>query len=91
MLALSPSRKARIEARITSYESQVTALETAIATCVSTDVQTYDFNSGDGEQRVTRRTISEMRKELDILYRLIEHNYSLLRGRGIVQMKVSRW
>lgn len=90
MLTLSTSRRARIEARISSINSQITALETAIDSAVTKDVEEYSFNSGDGSQRVIYKSLDEMQIAVDKLYRMLEYQYNLLRGRGIVQMVARR-
>lgn len=90
MLTLSSTRKARIQARITALTAQITALETAITTAVAKDIEEYSFNSGDGSQRAVNRKLDDMQNTLDRLYRIREAQYNLLRGRGIVRMKIRR-
>lgn len=90
MLAISPNRKARIQARIALIESQISTLETAISSALASHIEEYTFNSGDGSQRAVNRTTSEMQRTLDNLYRQLEFQYNLLRGRGIVKMVMAR-
>lgn len=90
MLTLSAARRARIQARITALEAQITAMEAAMLTASAKDIEEYSFNSGDGSQRVVNRDLDKMQKALDVLYRLLEYQYNLLRGRGIVRMTVGR-
>jgi len=90
MLTLSSARKSRILLRITALTAQITALETAITTAVAKDIEEYSFNSGDGSQRAVNRKLEDMQGTLDRLYRIREAQYNLLRGRGIVRMKIRR-
>lgn len=90
MLALSSARRARILARITALDAQITALETAIEDAVAKDIEEYSFNSGDGSQRAVNRKLDELNHSLDVLYRRREHWSNLFRGRGIVQMVARR-
>ena len=90
MLTLSSSTRARLQARITALDAQITALETAIESAMAKDIEEYSFNSGDGSQRAVNRKLEDMQTSVDRLYRMREYLHNRLRGRGIMRMVAYR-
>jgi len=56
----------------------------------TTGAQSYSFNSGEGEQRTTRRSLSEISEEIQQLEASEDHYLNKLYGVGIVSLRVRR-
>ena len=84
------ARKARLQARLTSCQSQIAALEDALEESVATNIQNYSFDSGEASQKVSRRKISDMQDNLDRLYARESHLINELSNMGIVSLRLRR-
>jgi hypothetical protein len=79
-MALSTVQTARLQARLDQAELRLADLyAAALAAIPNSEVSQYEFDSGEGRQRVWRRSplvlqqaISRLEKEIDQLYSRIE-------------------
>jgi hypothetical protein len=53
-------------------------------------VQSYAFDSGEGSQRTTRRSLKDIQDSLDRLYARENHLINALYNMGIVSIKLRR-
>ncbi|MCK5504572.1 MAG: hypothetical protein KAJ10_05390 [Thermodesulfovibrionia bacterium] len=89
MSYITPTKKARVEARISAKEAQLAKLDTAYE-AASTEIEEYRFDSGDGSQRSKYRSLEKIGKEIERLEREIERLYQTLNGTGIVNLNLRR-
>lgn len=77
------STKTRLEARITQRESVLAAL---YAEETNFDpIKSFELDTGEASQRVTRRSLRELREEITFLEAELEALYRRLNGLGIVR------
>ena len=84
------TRKTRLQSQLSSVQAQIAALNTAITESSTSGVQSYEFDSGEGRQRTTRRSLSDMQDALSRLYASEEHLINELYNMGIVSIKLRR-
>jgi hypothetical protein len=89
MAYISSDRKARIQARITAKEEALTQLETALSDA-SVAAQSYRLTTGDGSTSTEYRSLHEIRNNIRILERELEHLYAKLSGTGLVNFQLRR-
>lgn len=91
MSTLSASDRTRIITKIAQKERQLVAANAAYESALgNAEAQSYKFDSGEGQQSVTRRRPSEIRKEIDALESQIGRLYRQLNGTGLVNMNLRR-
>jgi hypothetical protein len=83
-------RKQRIQARLTVVQSQITKLETVLDEMSATGAVSYSFDSGEGQQRTTRRSLKEINDLLSQLYARESSLINDLYNMGIVAVKLRR-
>jgi hypothetical protein len=83
-------RKSRIQKRLIEIQSALDNLYTLRLEMSTTGAQSYSFNSGEGEQRTTRRSLSEISEEIQQLEASEDHYLNKLYGVGIVSLRVRR-
>lgn len=83
-------RRTRIARRLAATQAQIEKLETIMLEMASTGVSSYEFDSGEGKQRTTRRGIDEIKNMLDGLYATEDHYVNELYSMGIVSMRLRR-
>lgn len=84
------NRKARIQNRLTTIQTQIDTLESVLTEMATSGAQSYAFDSGEGSQRTTRRSLEEIQNSLDRLYATENHLINELYNMGIVSIKVRR-
>ena len=89
MSYLPADRIERIRARIAAKEAALADLDAAFADAAS-HVQSYRLTSGDGSTSAEYRSLHEIRNNIRILEKDIEHLYQILGGTGIVNFKLRR-
>lgn len=91
MSYLSPNLEASLRAEIKIKEEQLAAANTALTAALSnSEVAGYKFNSGEGDQYVSRRKPQEIQESITILESAIARLYNRLYGRGVVNMNLRR-
>lgn len=91
MSYLDPSVQARLRAQITLKEAQLDAANTALSEALAnSEIQSYKFSSGEGDQYASRRKPEDIQKSITILENAIERLYNRLGGKGIVNMNCRR-
>lgn len=88
---LTDARRARIKARITQKEAQLTALNTSYDAAISkSEISQYRFDSGEGSQSAKRRDPADILKSIASLESQLEYLYRQLNGGGLVRMNLRR-
>lgn len=91
MPCFTAAKRARIIAEIETKESQLDELNTAyLAAIKNSEVEEYAFNSGEGSQRTKRRSIKEIRQEIEYLESSIDRLYRRLNGTTLINMSLRR-
>lgn len=85
---ITPARKARLQARLTSKQTYLEQLYTARENF--DEVESYSFDSGEGRQQTKFRSISEVVKEITKIEAEIERLYREIEGTNIVSVNVRR-
>lgn len=83
-------RRARIARQLAAVQAQLNILYDAMLEMVATGVQSYEFDSGEGKQRTTRRTFKDTQ---DLIDRLEAKEASLLNSKysnGLVTIRLRR-
>lgn len=84
------ARRQRLARRLAAVQAQIEKLETAMLEMAATGVSSYEFDSGEGKQRTTRRGLDEIKKTLDGLYATEDHYVNELSCMGIVSLRLRR-
>lgn len=92
MSYLTAAIRARIAAQISVKEAQLTAANEALTAALgNSEIQTYRFDSGEGNQSATRRSPEEIQRVIARLERELDALYQRQRGGGIVNMNLRRY
>ena len=83
-------RKARIQRELTAVQAQLSAMETALTKMAATGNLSYSFDSGEGSQRTTRRSLKEIEETIERLNAREAHLINSLYNMGIVSVKLRR-
>jgi len=83
-------RKARLQSQLTLVQTQIENLNSVLTEMSATAAQSYAFDSGEGSQRTTRRTLKEIMDMLDRLYATESHLINELYNMGLVSVKLRR-
>ena len=89
-MSYQSAKKARLIARKTTLETQITTLETTQSSLLASEVEEYRYDSGEGSQKVTRRKLKEISDQLDKLYATLESVCRQLANIGIVNIRLRR-
>lgn len=83
-------RKARLKAQLAQVQAALTSLYTQLGEQAISSVQSYQFDSGDGSQRTTRRKLSEIQDQIERLEATEEHLINELYNMGLTSVQVRR-
>ena len=84
------ARRQRLARRLAAVQAQIKQLETVMLKMAATGASSYEFDSGEGKQRTTRRSLDEIKKTLDGLYAAEDHYINELSCMGIVSLRLRR-
>lgn len=73
-----------IQARITATKAQIIAYETAIDAIIAGGIQSYDLDTGQSVQKVTKLNLAATQRTLDSLYNRCATLEARLNGSGVV-------
>lgn len=91
MSCLSTTRRAELEAERDTLIAQLTVLNTAITSAMTTGhIQSYSLDTGEGKQTTKYRSIDEMFKARDLIQSQIDTINRKLRGTGLVNINLRR-
>ena len=89
MTCLSTERQEQYQAELDSLETQLTALNTAIASGVL-HIKSISLDTGEGKQTSTYRSADEMYKAAEYLQSRIDRLINILNGTGLVNLNLRR-
>ncbi len=84
------NRRARIQAQLTSVQTQIENLNTVLTEMATKGTQSYMFDSGEGNQRTTRRSLKDLQDTLERLYATESHLINAFYNMGIVSVRLRR-
>jgi len=89
-MAVNSAERAQIIAQITQIDLQIAAANTAYLKSLSTDIESYRFDSGQGSQSVKRRDPAKISSELNALSILRQSLIERLNGSSVVNLRLNR-
>jgi len=84
------ARKSRLRAQLAKVQAALASLYDQLAEQSASSVQSYQFDSGDGSQRTTRRKLSEIQDQIERLEATEEHLINELYNMGLISVQVRR-
>jgi hypothetical protein len=84
------TRKSRLQAQLARVQASLTSLYDQLIEQSASSVQSYQFDSGDGSQRTTRRKLSEIQDQIERLEATEEHIINELYNMGLTSIQVRR-
>jgi len=84
------TRKARLQSQLTKIQAALTALYDTMLDAAGQNVKSYTFDSGEGLQKTTRRSLSEIQDQIDRLEAKERHLINELSNMGLVSIKLRR-
>jgi len=83
-------RKSRLRAQLAKVQTALASLYDQLIEQSASSVQSYQFDSGDGSQRTTRRKLSEIQNQIEVLEASEEHIINELYNMGLTSIQVRR-
>jgi Asp-tRNA(Asn)/Glu-tRNA(Gln) amidotransferase C subunit len=84
------NRKTRLQNQLTTIQTQIENLNTVLTEMSLSGAQSYSFDSGEGAQRTTRRSLKEIMDMLERLQATESHIINELYNMGIVAIRLRR-
>jgi len=84
------TRKIRLQAQLVKVQAALTSLYDQIIEQSASSVQSYQFDSGDGSQRTTRRKLSEIQDQIERLEATEAHLINELYNMGLTSIQLRR-
>ena len=84
------TRKTRLQAQLVKVQAALVSLYDQLTEQSALSVQSYEFDSGDGRQRTTRRKLDEIQKQIEILEATEEHLMNELYNMGLTSIQLRR-
>lgn len=84
------TRKSRLQAQLVKVQAALTSLYDQLTEQSASSVQSYQFDSGDGSQRTTRRKLSEIQDQIERLEATEDWLTRELGGLGLVVTQLRR-
>ncbi len=83
-------RKVRLQAQLASVQAALDNLYTVRTEMAATGAKSYAFDSGEGSQKTTRRSLQEIIDAIRELEATERHLVNELYGMGLISVKVRR-
>lgn len=84
------SRVKRLKAQLVKVQGALSLLYDQLTEQSASSVQSYQFDSGDGSQRTTRRKLSEIQDQIERLEATEEHLINEIYGMGVITSTLRR-
>lgn len=84
------TRKSRLQAQLVKVQAALTSLYDQLTEQSASSVQSYQFDSGDGSQRTTRRKLSEIQDQIERLEATESHIFNELYNMGLTSIQLRR-
>ena len=89
-MSYQSEKRARLIARKATLEAQLTIAEATLTALLGTENKEYQFDDGEGSQRVKRRQMKEVRDTIENLEASLDSLCQKLAGRGLVATRLRR-
>lgn len=90
MSCINSTTRTRLLARLTKRETSLILAETSYDELLANNVESYRFDSTEGEQQTKRRKLQDIKEQVDSLQAEIDNIRRRLDGKGIVNMNLRR-
>lgn len=84
------SRRARLRLQLSRVQAALATLYANLSELSTSSVQSYDFESGDGRQRATRRSLKDIQDQIERLEATEEHLINELSNMGLISVALRR-
>lgn len=84
------TRKSRLQAQLVRVQAALTSLYDQLTEQSASSIQSYEFDSGDGKQRTTRRKLSDIQEQIEKLEATEDWLTRELGGLGLVVTQLRR-
>jgi len=84
------TRKSRLKEQLLKVQTALASLYDQLTEQSASSVQSYQFDSGDGSQRTTRRKLSEIQDQIERLEATEEHLINELYNMGLTSIQLRR-
>jgi len=71
--------------RLVATEALIAAYEDAVTALVAGQIQSYELDTGQGKQKVTKLDVAKLQDQIDSLYNRRATLYARVNGGGVVQ------
>lgn len=89
-MSYQSDKRTRLLARKATLEAQITAAEATLTALLGTENKEWQFDDGEGSQRVKRRQIKELRDAIENLEASLDSLCQKLAGRGLMAARLRR-
>jgi 6-phosphogluconolactonase (cycloisomerase 2 family) len=89
-MGYSDIKKALMTTQLTQVQAALTSAYTALTEGAASGVESYAFDSGEGSQRTTRRSLKEMQDIIDVLEAKQDHLINELYNMGLIAVALRR-
>lgn len=83
-------RTARLRNRLVRVQAALSALYSVLDEMSASGVASYEFDSGEGKQRTTRRSLKEIQDQIERLEATEEHIINEMYNMGLVSIQLRR-
>ena len=83
-------RRIRLQRQLTRVQAALTALYAMQTEQAGLSAESYSFDSGEGSQRTTRRSLKDILEDIARLEATEDHLYNELSNMGIVSVRFRR-
>jgi len=90
MSCINSTTRTRLLARLTKREASLVLAEASYDELLANNVESYRFDSTEGEQQTKRRKLQDIKDQVDSLQAEIDNIRRRLDGKGIVNMNLRR-
>jgi hypothetical protein len=90
MSIYSTMQRTRLEKQLASVQAALDALYTSRLQSVSSNVESYSIDSGEGAQRVTRKKDAELDLRIEKLEAQEQYLINQLSGKGLISIQLRR-
>ena len=90
MTCINSTTRTRLLARLTKREASLVLAEASYDELLANNVESYRFDSSEGEQQTKRRKLQDIKEQVDSLQAEIDNIRRRLDGKGIVNMNLRR-
>lgn len=84
------SRRTRLQQQLTLVQAMLATLYANLTELSASSVSSYDFESGEGRQRASRRSLKDVQDQIERLEATEEHLINELSNMGLISVALRR-